>query len=333
MKRSFVRSALKSAVNCLPAPAREDVLNLIRRISKGVIARLPSVAKEAAFEQICDDFGRLSVMMRCAPHCNVVALSVSGSYGVLQGAPDDVHLLHKYAQTGTWAERTNSVLRSFFNDYGGNYIDIGANIGATTITVAQNPRVHCLAIEPEPQNFSHLRVNVAMNCQNNNVEIKRLAIFSRRQKLSFELSSENRGDHRLRIGDKTGFYGEEKRTTIDVEAVPLDEIAGSLTGPLAVKIDTQGAEPFVVSGGKETLGRASLVISEFWPYGMSRLGGDPEELIKFLRDQFSTIAIAMTEENTVSVPRPSSEVCKELSEFVTAHTDQPRMYLDVIARR
>jgi len=35
--------------------------------------------------------------------------------------------------------------------------------------------------------------------------------------------------------------------------VSLDEIAGNLNEPLAVKIDTQGAEPFVISGGKRKL--------------------------------------------------------------------------------
>jgi hypothetical protein len=51
------------------------------------------------------------------------------------------------------------------------------------------------------------------------------------------------------------------------------------------------------------------------------------ELIKFLRDQFSTIA--MTEGATVAAPRPSSEVCKELSAFVAVQTDHPRMYLEL----
>ena len=345
MKRNFIRRVLKSAVYSLPGVTRETVFDLVKRVSKGVVASLPhvakeavfaslpSVAKEAVFEQICDDFGRFAVIARCAPDCNVVALRVSGSYGVIQSAPDDDTILTQYAKTGTWAERTNNLFRSFFADRGGNYIDIGANIGLTTIPVAQNPHVRCLAIEPEPQNFANLCVNIAENCPYNNVEVQRLAMFVRRQKLSLELSSGNLGDHRLHIGEKAGHYGEEGRATIDVEAMPLDEIAGNLNGPLAVKIDTQGAEPFVVSGGKETLGRAGLVISEFWPYGMSRLGANFEDLIEFLRDQFSTLAVAMREEATVLPPRPSAEVCEELSAFVAAHTNNPLMYLDVIARR
>jgi hypothetical protein len=48
---------------------------------------------------------------------------------------------------------------------------------------------------------------------------------------------------------ETGQREEHKLATIDVEAIPLDEIVGTLNGPLAVKIDTEGAEPFVVLGG------------------------------------------------------------------------------------
>src|ERR1700730_5225126 len=333
MKSNLIRRVLRGAASSLPWVTREAVFDRVRRVSKGVVSSLPKVAQEAVFEQICDDLGRFAVISRLAPDCNVFGLRVSGRYGVIQSASDDHSILMQYAKTGTWAERTNSLLRSFFADTGGNYIDIGANIGLTTIPVAQNPRVRCLAIEPEPKNFANLCLNIAENCPYNNVEVRRLAMFVRRQRLSLELSSGNLGDHRLRIGEKTGQYGEENRATIDVEAMPLDEIAGNLNGPLAVKIDTQGAEPLVVSGGKETLGRAGLVISEFWPYGMSRLGANFEDLIEFLRDQFSTLAIAMREEATVLPPRPSAEVCEELSAFVAAHTNNPLMYLDVIARR
>jgi len=332
-KKNFVRRVLKTAVFSLPKGAREAALDLLKRVTKGVVSSLPNVAHEAVFEQICDDIGRFAIMSRLAPDCNVVGLQVYGKYGVIQSASDDRAILVEYAKTGTWAERTNSLLQSFFRDTGGNYIDIGANIGLTTIPVAQNSRVHCLAIEPEPQNFANLCVNIAGNCSHKNVEVRRIAVFERRQRLSFELSSGNLGDHRLRIGEKTGRYGEHNRCTIDVEAVPLDEIAGNLNKPLAVKIDTQGAEPFVVSGGKETLGRAGLIIFEFWPYGMVRLGGNTEDLIEFLRDQFPTLAIATEETGPVLPPRRSSEVCEQLAALVAAHTDDPEVYVDVIARR
>lgn len=296
-QEKFTSRLLKIAASGVPGINREAVFDLVRRVSRGVLSGLPKVVSEAVLEAICDDFGRFAVVSRLAPGSNVVALRASGKYGIIQSASSDSSVLKHYAKTGTWAERTNSLLQSFFANTGGNYIDIGANIGLTTIPVAQNPRVHCIAVEPEPENFANLCVNVRENCPFNNVEVRRIAIFAQRQRLSFELSSSgNLGDHRLRLDDKKGRLEEEKRTTIDVEAIPLDEIAGNLDTPLAVKIDTQGAEPHVVAGGKGTLARAGLIVSEFWPYGMSRLGGCAEDLIRFLRDNFSTLSIAIKEE-------------------------------------
>jgi FkbM family methyltransferase len=333
MHKQVVRGALKSAVARLPAVAREPVFDFVRRVSKASVSVLPEVAREGVIEQICGEFGRFALMSRLARECGVVALKVSGKYGVIQSSPDDRVVLKEYARTGQWAERTNNLLQSFFAHRDGSYIDIGANIGLTTIPVAQNPRVRCLAVEPEPVNFINLCINIAENCPYKNVEVLPGAIFVRRQTLQFELSLGNLGDHRLRFGESTGQLGEHKRATIDVEAVPLDEIAEGLNGPLAVKIDTQGAEPFVVSGGKRTLARSALIVCEFWPYAMARVGGNPENVIDFLRDQFSSLSIAMQEEGPILPPRPAAEVCAQLTSLVAAHSDNPHMYVDVIAQR
>lgn len=333
MKNELLKRTLKAATASLPAGVRKPVFDGVARLSKASVSALPRSTRKALFEQLCEEFGQVTLMSQLAKDYGVVALKVSGSYGVIQSSPDDTAILMEYAKAGKWAERTNNMLQSFFANRGGNYIDIGANIGLTTIPVAQNPGVNCLAIEPEPGNFTNLCVNIAENCTHNNVETRRCAIFERRQTLQFEISSGNLGDHRLHIGKKMGQLGEHHRPTIDVEAMPLDEIAGNLNGPLAVKIDTQGAEPFVVLGGKETLSRAGLIVSEFWPYGMARLGGNPENFIELLRDQFSTLSISLREDEEVLPPRPAVEVCEELAAFAAAHSNNTMMYLDVIAQR
>jgi FkbM family methyltransferase len=59
----------------------------------------------------------------------------------------------------------NSLFSNFFqaND-GGTYLDIGANIGLTTIPIAQLPDVQCIAFEPAPENFRNVQANVRANC-------------------------------------------------------------------------------------------------------------------------------------------------------------------------
>jgi hypothetical protein len=62
--------------------------------------------------------------------------------------------------------------------------------------------------------------------------------------------------------------------------------------PIAAKIDVQGAEPFVIAGGRNTLSRASLLSLEFWPYSMRRMCGDIGAVIAFLAEHFQEGSIS-----------------------------------------
>jgi len=159
LKRQLVRPALKAAVAALPGSAREAAFDLVAGVSKAIIAILPRVAHEAVLDQICEEVGRnelerFQIISRLARDCGVVALKVSGKYGVIQSLPDDRTVLMEYAKNGVFAERTNSLLQSFFADRCGNYIDIGANIGLNTIPVAQNARVRAWRLSLSPETLS-----------------------------------------------------------------------------------------------------------------------------------------------------------------------------------
>lgn len=83
------------------------------------------------------------------------------------------------------SDSATNIPDEFFCDFftragSGTYLDIGANIGLTTIPVAQNPRVACKAFEPAPHNFRYLSHNVAANCPHGNVDLFNLALFDRR---------------------------------------------------------------------------------------------------------------------------------------------------------
>jgi FkbM family methyltransferase len=290
------------------------------RVLKFTLSRLPIEKK-------------LSVLYHLAPQCGVTGFGVTGEYGEIFSASTDTEVLRDYALTKTWAKRTNDILLSFFQDEGGSYIDIGANIGMTTIPVAQNERVSCLAIEPEPVNFKHLSANVAMHCPHGNVELRRLAIYTQSQAIQMEIATENLGDHRLQTRPDVVPGNGSKRPTITVDAAPLDSIAGNRRGRLAVKIDTQGAEPFVIASGRETLSRANLIIIEFAPYLMARLGSHHGEIIAFLRQQFETLRIAMNESDPISAPLPTQDVCNQLESLAVQHSENHQFYLDIIATR
>ena len=62
----------------------------------------------------------------------------------------------------------------------------------------------------------------------------------------------NTGEDRLTSGAVSD------RRMIDVRVAPLDEFLDRIEGRLALKVDTQGAEPFVVAGGKGVFAKAGL---------------------------------------------------------------------------
>ncbi len=159
-----------------------------------------------------------------------------------------------------------------FGDYfvahgGGVFVDVGANIGILTTAVARNPGVRVIAFEPDPDNFRLLRLNVVGNGIEDRAELVNAAVAAAPGEMRFARSDYNSGDHRL---SATG--------EIAVKVVRLDDLTVE-TGALAVKIDTQGAEPLIVAGGARLLARAGLLVMEFWPWGMRRMGLEPQPVL------------------------------------------------------
>jgi hypothetical protein len=127
---------------------------------------------------------------------------------------------------------------------------------------------------------------------------------------------------------------------VTVDAKPLDDIVGEidpdfscLERKLAVKIDVQGAEPFVFEGGSRVLGAASLLVVEFSPYCMARMQADPEAILRLLESRFTHLKIAQQEEDAPSRPMPIAEAVKYLQGFAAANAEKPCEYLDIIAER
>jgi FkbM family methyltransferase len=196
-----------------------------------------------------------------------------------------------------------------------------------TIPVARNPLVRCIAFEPEPFNFSFLKRNVARNAPDGSVEFHRIALYNSHALLPMAIAEENFGDHRLTITEVPG------RRTIEVTAMPLDEFLDKISGPLAVKIDTQGAEPFIIAGGAQVLEKADLLVMEFCPYLMRQLGGDPEIPIGLVSG-FERVAI-MPGHNIPVTPTYTDPVTAigALRAKLASAADTDADYLEIIAMR
>ena len=73
---------------------------------------------------------------------------------------------------------------------------------------------------------------------------------------------------------QNSLYEEVSRQTIRIPGASLDELidAQQLGSPVLMKIDIQGSEPYVFTDGKLCLEKTDVVIMEYWPYGIRRLG-------------------------------------------------------------
>jgi len=238
-----------------------------RRLIRSGLKRLPFPILYEAFYQA----GRV---------LGVKSYEVSGQYGDFFGPLYDQTVIKHYLEAGTWSPDIVQLLRDFFDHCGGgSFYDIGANIGLVTVPIAQDARVSCVAFEPDPHNFRLLSANVATSCRHGNVELVNAAVYREATELRFDRNEYNSGDHRLSAA------GSRSVMAIRLDDRPLPP------GPLALKIDTQGAEPAIFEGAAKTLAAAGLLVFEFWPWGMARMGLSPDLVLSRLVEMFSVARI------------------------------------------
>lgn len=201
-----------------------------------------------------------------------------------EGFLNDRGVFRRAATAGDWSEDVLSIFRAFFRQRGGgSYIDFGANIGLTVAPVCRGGGAsRGYAVEANPDNAKLLRLNLLRN-DVDNVDVLHVAIGDAAGSLVMELSERNFGDHRIRRNDGAGadeLYDEAGRATIAVPSDTADAIfAGrDLPGPLAVKSDMQGSDAFLFSHGRTVLDRCELMVMEYWPYALGRIGASLADL-------------------------------------------------------
>jgi len=204
----------------------------------------------------------------------------------------------EYISTGAFSPKTlRYILKTFGeNQNKGTFIDIGGHIGLMSIPVAASGDIQCTAFEPDKRNFFYLQRNVELHGVADKICIVNKALFDRKATLDFEVSDWHHGDHRVHSSQEASKehleyapFREDTRTIVKVEADRLDNLIelNSPARPLVIKIDTQGSEAHIFSGGKKVLAEADLLVTEFCPYMIRRVGGDPGEIIQFLEANFS----------------------------------------------
>jgi len=161
-------------------------------------------------------------------------------------------------------------LFDYFMDVSSNGMDIGANIGYTTLQMSQIANGGIIfAIEPEFDNFEILKHNLAIN-KISNVQCFQCALSNKFGRFPIYKNLRNFGDHRIWREKKT------KRKIIKgskVNVTTLDQLMEDIKMKFdCVKVDIQGSEPLFFLGAEKFLKDNShcVFIIEYWPHGISR---------------------------------------------------------------
>jgi len=161
-------------------------------------------------------------------------------------------------------------------------IDVGANIGWYTLTLARTAkkRVSILAFEPDPLNFKLLSENISLNGCSAVRAIQKAVSDSEETRTLYLYANKNRGRHSLLPINTQG--------TVEVQTIALDvflEREGVDPRRVAfMKIDVEGYEFHVLNGAKRLLTTVPLVLCEYSPGYMRHGGSDPQSVVSLFRE-------------------------------------------------
>lgn len=198
--------------------------------------------------------------------------SVDPHHGLVIGDYHDNHYLltfraNNYLETqvylhGTW-ETHLLEFAAMFLDENEVFLDVGANIGATSIPLAKaNPSCEFHLFEPHPAIYENLETNVSLNRLPNLLLSNQAVSDNTSETITFyaQKESNNMGLSSTRLNPDI-----EQYDIINVKCVSLDQRFLNYTKRIAViKIDTQGNEWPVLKSARKLISKyRPLVLFEF----------------------------------------------------------------------
>jgi FkbM family methyltransferase len=153
------------------------------------------------------------------------------------------------------------------------FLDVGANIGTSTVLAFRRFHAYdAVAFEPHPKNFRFLRCNLVANDISEKTRPVQSALSDRCGSIHLQVSSDNSGDHRVRLDQAPGLGD-----SIDVPVTTLDRAGSDLDLDYdrigLAWIDIQGHEGHMLAGASSLLARGTPTVVEYSPLLLRQAGG------------------------------------------------------------
>lgn len=198
-------------------------------------------------------------------------------------------------------------------------VDVGANIGTSSIPLAQATGLAILAVEPAPGNLALLRRNVDDNGLAGRVLCVNAAVSSRAGTIRLALDPENCGGHEV-VSDSSLAAGgvPTRHPVIEVPALPLDDVVrthGLCPDHVAlVWSDTQGCEQQVIESGPALWSAGVPLYAEIWPAGLRR-HGSVADFLGAAERHFGAVVLAgeLRRRGALAAERPLSALARAIT--------------------
>ncbi len=206
-----------------------------------------------------------------------------------------------------------------FSARGRTLIDVGANIGTTTLDgLVHFDFANAICIEPDPHNVRLLKMNLALNDLAERASVLPVAASDRDEVVTVVKHARNLGDSRVTLQDDASGTA--------VRSVRLDSLVADGTVDLdrlgLVWIDAQGHDPRVLNGAASITSAGVPVVVEYWPDGLGT-GPELELLERIVSEHYSRIVdlrVATTGRSAAEFP--ANEVRKLRQQYgKLEHTD------------
>lgn len=186
-------------------------------------------------------------------------------------------------------------------------LDIGANIGYYSASLAKlvGTTGMVYAFEPDPDNYGLLSKNMKINDIKNVIPIQK-AVADITGFIKLYLSYEHRGDHQI-------YATAEKRVSIEIESVALDDFFKENLKVDFIKMDVQGAEMLVLLGMEKIIrnNKNLKIICEFWLGGLRNSGFSGDEFLNKVRECGFGIYFIDEEKNCTMLMKENCDILQK----------------------